>query len=86
MHELVNSVKNFTDHGRSDRSLYPYGYGDGGGGPTREMLEFARRMTDLDGLPPVEIGTVSSFLDRARQDQGLATWVASCIWKLTGRP
>ena len=30
-------------------SLIPYGYGDGGGGPTREMLERAARLADLDG-------------------------------------
>jgi alpha-mannosidase len=73
--ELLNSQRNFRDHGRSDRSLYPYGYGDGGGGPTGYMLEFARRLADLDGLPRVEIDTVTSFLERARRDQALATWV-----------
>ena len=31
--------------------LYPYGYGDGGGGPTREMAETARRCRDLEGAP-----------------------------------
>jgi alpha-mannosidase len=75
LNELLNSQGNFRDHGRSDRSLYPYGYGDGGGGPTGHMLEFARRLADLEGLPRVKIGGVASFLDRARQDQGLATWV-----------
>ena len=29
----------------------PFGYGDGGGGPTREMLERPRRLADLDGMP-----------------------------------
>ena len=27
----------------------PYGHGNGGGGPTREMIERARRLADLDG-------------------------------------
>lgn len=31
--------------------LYPFGHGDGGGGPTRDHLEFARRCTDLEGCP-----------------------------------
>jgi alpha-mannosidase len=31
--------------------LFPFGYGDGGGGPTREMLEFASRLGDLEGNP-----------------------------------
>lgn len=31
--------------------LMPYGHGDGGGGPTREHLEFLKRQQDLEGLP-----------------------------------
>lgn len=34
-----------------DGLLYPFGYGDGGGGPTREMLEMAARCRDLEGAP-----------------------------------
>ena len=74
--EILQSVSAFSDHGRSDRSLYPFGYGDGGGGPTREMLENARRMADLDGLPRIELGTVAEFLDQAQRDaRDLAVWV-----------
>ena len=39
----------------------PFGHGDGGGGPTREMLERARRLADLDGAPRVAIGTPAEF-------------------------
>ncbi|NLV74953.1 MAG: alpha-mannosidase [Chloroflexi bacterium] len=31
--------------------LVPFGYGDGGGGPTRDHLEFLRRMRNLEGVP-----------------------------------
>ncbi len=31
--------------------LFPFGYGDGGGGPTEEMLEFADRARAFPGLP-----------------------------------
>ncbi|MBR6030041.1 MAG: alpha-mannosidase [Clostridia bacterium] len=31
--------------------LYPFGYGDGGGGADRDLLEYLRRETDLEGLP-----------------------------------
>ncbi len=33
--------------------LYPFGHGDGGGGPTRDHLEFARRLRNLEGAPQV---------------------------------
>ncbi|HYF95295.1 MAG TPA: alpha-mannosidase [Symbiobacteriaceae bacterium] len=41
--------------------LHAYGYGDGGGGPTREMLETARRFADLPGLPQVRTGSVEEY-------------------------
>lgn len=31
--------------------MYPFGFGDGGGGPTRFMLELAKRCRDLEGVP-----------------------------------
>ena len=40
--ELAYSVGRFAEHEWSDWSLMPFGYGDGGGGPTREMLERLR--------------------------------------------
>ena len=74
--ELVKSTTEFSDHGHTDRSLYPFGYGDGGGGPTREMLEYARRMGDLEGLPKTDLGTVSEFLVAARAEaDDLGVWV-----------
>jgi alpha-mannosidase len=42
-------------------SLYPFGHGDGGGGPTREMLEAAERLTDLAGVPRVRQATPAQF-------------------------
>lgn len=59
--EMVFSEHNFRDHGWSDWALMPYGHGNGGGGPTREMLERARRMQDLDGVPRLELGTTEDF-------------------------
>ncbi|HWE54044.1 MAG TPA: glycoside hydrolase family 38 C-terminal domain-containing protein [Acidimicrobiales bacterium] len=74
--ELVNDERNFIDKDRSDHTLYPFGWGDGGGGPTTRQVESARRLADVDGLPRLEIGTVAGFLDRLRQeDAPLETWV-----------
>ena len=63
--ELAFGVRNFRDKGRATRSMYLFGHGDGGGGPTREMLERARRVRDLDGLPRVEIEPPSTFFAAA---------------------
>jgi alpha-mannosidase len=57
-------------------NLYPFGYGDGGGGPNHTMVERFRRMADLDGLPRSEIGTVGKFLNRLGQEANdLPVWV-----------
>ncbi|MDZ7676892.1 MAG: glycoside hydrolase family 38 C-terminal domain-containing protein [Acidimicrobiales bacterium] len=66
--ELRFAVSNFRDKGRASRSMYLYGHGDGGGGPTREMLERARRVGDLDGLPRVTIEAPDEFFARAIDD------------------
>ena len=34
-----------------DGLMFPFGFGDGGGGPTREMVEMAQRCRDLEGAP-----------------------------------
>jgi alpha-mannosidase len=62
--ELREGVRRFRDHERSRDSLLVFGYGDGGGGPTRAMLERLRRMRDLRGLPRVELRTPEAFFDR----------------------
>jgi alpha-mannosidase len=51
----------------NDELLLAYGWGDGGGGPTREMLETARVMKDLPGFPKVELGHVEPCLARLEQ-------------------
>ncbi len=57
------------------RSLYPFGHGDGGGGPTRTMLDRARRMADLDPLPEVRVGAVGPFLEHLHEHtDSLPAW------------
>ena len=71
--------RQFHEHGWSDWSLTPYGYGDGGGGPTREMVGRARRMADLDGLPRLELGTVDGFFDSVEDEAAAGAPVP--IWR-----
>ncbi|MCA9838650.1 MAG: alpha-mannosidase [Trueperaceae bacterium] len=52
-----------------------YGYGDGGGGPTREILEGLGYMKDHPGLPKVRSGTVKTFLEGLEsRSSSLPTW------------
>ncbi len=68
--ELAHAVRNFADKGLATQSLVPFGYGDGGGGPTREMLEKARRLRSLEGSPRVEIEKPSAFFAAAEAEYG----------------
>jgi alpha-mannosidase len=63
--ELARAARNYAEKGAGTRSLVPFGYGDGGGGPTREMLERARRLRDLEGSPRVEVEPPAVFFQKA---------------------
>jgi len=47
-----------------DEFLLPTGYGDGGGGTTATMLERARRLDGLPGMPSMEWGQPEDFFQR----------------------
>ncbi|HEY3607224.1 MAG TPA: glycoside hydrolase family 38 C-terminal domain-containing protein [Pseudonocardiaceae bacterium] len=63
--EMAHAAANFAEKGDATRSLVPFGYGDGGGGPTREMLARAARMADLEGSPRVTIESPAAFFTKA---------------------
>ncbi|GGU46325.1 alpha-mannosidase [Streptomyces albospinus] len=75
--ELAHAERNFADKGRATRSLVPFGWGDGGGGPTREMLERARRLRSLEGSPRVTIEPPARFFAAAHEEYGAAAPVWS---------
>lgn len=61
--ELTHAGANYSDHAWSDNSLVPFGYGDGGGGPSAEMLERARLLADTAGLPHLRIRPPGDFFE-----------------------
>ncbi|MCX4399259.1 glycosyl hydrolase-related protein [Streptomyces sp. NBC_00264] len=66
--ELAHAVGNFQDKEAANSSLLPFGYGDGGGGPTREMLARAERLVDLEGSARVVIESPADFFERAHAE------------------
>jgi alpha-mannosidase len=48
--------------------LLSFGFGDGGGGPTRDHLEFLSRAKDLEGLPRVRIASPAQFFSDLQQE------------------
>ena len=63
--QLAIGWENFREKAVYDELLLPFGYGDGGGGPTPEMLEFAERAKVFPGLPATRIGGEEEYFDRA---------------------
>ncbi len=45
----------------TDQVLMTYGYGDGGGGPTAQMVEIGERLEDHPGAPRVTLGRANDF-------------------------
>ena len=74
--ELAHAEANFSEKRHASRSLVPFGYGDGGGGPTREMLAAAHRLKSLEGSPTVTLGSPREFFTAAEEEYDTpATWV-----------
>ncbi|MFE1438620.1 alpha-mannosidase [Streptomyces sp. NPDC058739] len=66
--EIAHAVRNFRDKGAARRSLAPTGWGDGGGGTTREMVAKAARMRNLEGSATVEWETPAAFFAKAEAE------------------
>ncbi|XP_069758353.1 alpha-mannosidase 2C1 [Narcine bancroftii] len=81
--ELLNTVKNNKDKGRVNHSAFLFGFGDGGGGPTQDMLDRLQRMQNTDGLPRVQLSTPETFFSMLEADTTmLCTWVGELFLEL----
>ncbi|MGZ4279789.1 MAG: alpha-mannosidase [Solirubrobacteraceae bacterium] len=69
--ELRRAARDFKDHALSARSLLVFGWGDGGGGPTAQMLETLARVEDLQDVPRTTLGDPEAFFS---QLAGEADW------------
>ncbi|MFF3641228.1 alpha-mannosidase [Streptomyces sp. NPDC002564] len=66
--EIAHAAKNFKDKGVARHSLAPTGWGDGGGGTTREMIAKAARLHDLEGSATVRWETPEQFFEKAEAE------------------
>ncbi len=81
--EIAHAARNFKDKGVARHSLAPTGWGDGGGGTTREMIAKARRLRDLDGSPVVVWEKPAEFFAKAEAEYPQApVWVGELYLEL----
>jgi len=71
------------DKAIQDSCISAVGFGDGGGGPSREMCEYASRMKDVEGCLKTEWVNTSQFLKRLReQDVAWPRWCGELYLEL----
>lgn len=67
----INEVwKNRSQARDLDAFLFPFGYGDGGGGPTRDHIEYAIRQKDLEGGVKIKIADPMEFFEDMQEQKG----------------
>ena len=79
--DLDCAEKNFQDKDLADRSLLLFGFGDGGGGPTRNMMEHLHRYENLEGVSKVSIEEPNDFFDKAHQQLAENAGPEMPVWK-----
>ncbi|MFB6150735.1 MAG: alpha-mannosidase [Haloarculaceae archaeon] len=73
--EVTESVYGDAQNDVADDRAYLVGIGDGGGGPTREMVERSRVLDDVEALPDIEWGSLAGLFDRLAGD-----WDEYPVW------
>lgn len=76
---LMGGWKRYQNKDMNNDILISYGYGDGGGGPTREMLETSMRMEKgIKGLPKVRQEFSRTYFDelyqKVKDNRRLPVW------------
>ncbi|MEU5434305.1 glycoside hydrolase family 38 C-terminal domain-containing protein [Streptomyces sp. NPDC020719] len=81
--EIAHAARNFKDKGAARHSLAPTGWGDGGGGTTREMVAKAARLRNLDGSATVAWESPAEFFAKAQAEYPNApVWVGELYLEL----
>ncbi|RCW52195.1 alpha-mannosidase [Halanaerobium sp. ST460_2HS_T2] len=69
---------NYQQKDINDDLLLAYGWGDGGGGPTRKMIESGKKMQEVPGMPEVSFGKSEDYFkdlaDKMEKEKELPVW------------
>ncbi|ABX31446.1 glycoside hydrolase family 38 [Petrotoga mobilis SJ95] len=68
---------NYKQKDINDELLLVFGWGDGGGGPTYEMLENYEAIKEIPGLPQVDMGRVEDYFEKLGErirDKNVPVW------------
>lgn len=77
--EIVAFYRKYPSKDTVPALLYPYGYGDGGGGPVREDVEIGSRLNNMPGFPRCHFTTAQETLHRIQEQ-------ADALARAAGQP
>ncbi|HAH87947.1 MAG TPA: alpha-mannosidase, partial [Armatimonadetes bacterium] len=81
--QMRNFWETYNSKLDSPEFLSAFGFGDGGGGPTRKQLEYIPRMKNIPGLPKARTGRTHDFFKRIEGEcRDLPTWVGEFYFEL----
>jgi alpha-mannosidase len=78
--DLLGVWENFRGKRRHQESIFAFGWGDGGGGPSEKMLENYARLKDFPALPRLRMARVDEHFGSFPQD--LPKWVGELYLEL----
>jgi alpha-mannosidase len=79
--DLHGTWRNFRGKRHNPESLFSFGWGDGGGGPSEKMLENYDRLKDFPAMPRLRMARVDEFFASLPQD-GLPRWIGELYLEL----
>jgi alpha-mannosidase len=79
--DLYGTWRNFRGKRNYRESLFSFGWGDGGGGPSEKMLENYGRLKDFPAMPRLRMARVDEFFASLPED-GLPRWAGELYLEL----
>ena len=79
--DLLGTWRNFKEKRHHSESLFSFGWGDGGGGPSEKMLENYARLKGFPTLPRLRMTRVEDFFTTL-PEEGLPKWVGELYLEL----
>jgi alpha-mannosidase len=80
-HDLYGTWRNFKGKRHHPESLFSFGWGDGGGGPSEKMLENYSRLRAFPAMPRLRMARVDEFF-ASLPEEGLPEWVGELYLEL----
>src|SRR5215210_7480959 len=80
-HDIYGTWRNFEGKRHHPESLFSFGWGDGGGGPSEQMLENYARMKSFPAMPRLRMAHVNEFFESLPRE-GLPRWTGELYLEL----